>query len=121
MAPATTRPWRRAHHVSLTAPRPSRSARRAAPVARLLVASRPPQPRGRINKKPLSHEFVVRFNQQDCVRSRLVENYLGHFLEKLQKIWKKYKRLPAKGAREARPFVAEAWGREYVGNMSACC
>ena len=37
-----------------------------------------------------------------------VKNYLGHFLEKLQNIWKKYKTLPAKGAREARPFVAEA-------------
>ena len=37
-----------------------------------------------------------------------VENYLGHFLEKLQKISKKYKKMPAKGAREARPFVAEA-------------
>ena len=38
-----------------------------------------------------------------------MENYLGHFLEKLQKIWKKYKKLPAKGAREARPFVAGAF------------
>ena len=38
----------------------------------------------------------------------VVENYLGHFLEKLQNIWKKYKQLPAKRAREARPFVAEA-------------
>ena len=37
-----------------------------------------------------------------------VENYLGQFLEKLQKIWKKYKKMPAKGAREARPFVAAA-------------
>ena len=37
-----------------------------------------------------------------------MENYLGHFLEKLQKIWNKYNKLPAKGAREARPFVAEA-------------
>ena len=37
-----------------------------------------------------------------------VQNYLVHFLEKLQKIWKKYKKLPAKWAREARPFVDEA-------------
>ena len=29
-------------------------------------------------------------------------------MEKMQKIWKKYKTWPAKGAREARPFVAGA-------------
>lgn len=34
-----------------------------------------------------------------------VENYLGYFLEKLQKIWKSTKNYPSnKGARFARPF-----------------
>ena len=38
-----------------------------------------------------------------------VENRQGQFFRKLQKIWKKYKKWPAKGAREARPFVAKAF------------
>ena len=47
-------------------------------------------------------------NKSNVYDLRNVENYLGHFLEKLQKISKKYKKLPTKEAREARPFVDEA-------------
>ena len=53
--------------------------------------------------RPLQHLF-----ENFRAGLQAVENYMGHFLEQLQKIWKKYKQLPAKGAREARPFVAEA-------------
>ena len=35
-------------------------------------------------------------------------NFRRYFFGKNAAIWNKYKKLPAKGAREARPFVAEA-------------
>lgn len=48
---------------------------------------------------------VVLFEYFTCLP---VENYRGHFLEKMQPDMEQVQKLPAQGAREARPFAAEA-------------